>query len=116
MVVKLKGEAGKDNPFNPIDLSMSESTNVRKGIFGTAFNEENPSECDIIDIPARKIIRRDPALTSFAHRRDENKPSFRRGKNNSKPNNSNKISPGLTKKSVVDESALDNELDRYMKK
>lgn len=35
MIVKLKGEAGKENPFNPFDLTSSK--NVRVGLFGTSI-------------------------------------------------------------------------------
>jgi RNA recognition motif-containing protein len=37
MTVKLKGEAGKENPFNPIDLTSKK--NVRVGLFGTSIDD-----------------------------------------------------------------------------
>lgn len=40
MVVKLKGDNGKENPFNPVSVAAAppEASNVRVGLFGTAIS------------------------------------------------------------------------------
>eukprot|EP01035_Chromulina_nebulosa_P018538 gene18538-24258_t len=46
MIVKLKGENGKENPFNPsiVTEAVAKENNVRVGLFGTAIDGEGDND------------------------------------------------------------------------
>lgn len=109
-MVKLKGEDGKENPFNPIDMSQKSSnvsSNVREGLFGTALSESD-------DGYHHKIARADPVVIFSDGIR---KPFGKK----SRPSQPPKKSVGFQRErqrvgEEADSRFLDSELDRYMKK
>lgn len=118
MIVKLKGEKGKDNPFNPVDLAsstISTQKNVKLGFFGTAiepelcFSDNDAYVNHSVRFTPSRSVKDSQKSISFNSSTRNNRKSIR--SQNEKGTASSKKSASFR----LSDNDLDVELDRYMK-
>jgi hypothetical protein len=115
MIVKLKGEDGKENPFNPSLTVEAAQPNKRLGLFGTAIeNNDDAEEFAPVGRSVQAVSFRDSNDSrQFKHKNDRGKGG-KPAVQGRRPNQA--FRKPVKKEKAVDGASLDDELDRYMTK